>query len=263
MRPYQEQLQSGDPTAIEKYKEIQEKYGITDNSTEAIVQRLNELHDAKSRQIDTLHERAYSEMQKQVRQKIEQLPDTKITSSTFLFNSFTIATKVSDIQALAAIPEVVFIANNAKGMPAISLNYDQFTPKLISPINGSADCPINELTFSWEQFKETTQYKFMISTGPSFTSEVSEAIVTNTNYEYYGNLKHSATYFWRVMALEPVPSDWSATFTFQTQLAALPSEATANTTHWMALSLVGLIIIITIAIGCVIWFLVTKIHMNK
>ena len=38
-------------------------------------------------------------------------------------------------------------------------------------------------------------------------------------YEYEGTLDYGTNYFWRVMALEPAPSDWSATFVFQTARA--------------------------------------------
>ncbi|MCJ7654420.1 MAG: hypothetical protein MUO97_03820, partial [Dehalococcoidia bacterium] len=36
-----------------------------------------------------------------------------------------------------------------------------------------------------------------------------------------GQLEYGQSYFWRVMALEPVPSDWSATFSFQAEAAPL------------------------------------------
>lgn len=41
-------------------------------------------------------------------------------------------------------------------------------------------------------------------------------------YSYAGTLDYSTDYFWRVMAVEPMPGDWSATFCFQTEPAPAP-----------------------------------------
>ena len=49
------------------------------------------------------------------------------------------------------------------------------------------------------------------------TQVIKEAEVPTTAFEYDGTLDNSTNYFWRVMALEPAPSDWSATFSFQTE----------------------------------------------
>jgi hypothetical protein len=57
------------------------------------------------------------------------------------------------------------------------------------------------------------------------TQVVKEAEVTTTAYGYDGQLEYGQSYFWRVMALEPAPSDWSATFTFQTETPPPPPQA--------------------------------------
>ena len=54
------------------------------------------------------------------------------------------------------------------------------------------------------------------------TQVVKEADVTTTAYDYDGQLEYGQSYFWRVMALEPVTSDWSATFTFRTEASPPP-----------------------------------------
>jgi hypothetical protein len=74
----------------------------------------------------------------------------------------------------------------------------------------------------------TTKYRFVLAKDAAMTEVVKEAVVTTTAYEYGGELEYSQVYFWRVMALEPTPSDWSATFSFQTEAA--PSSPTASTT---------------------------------
>ncbi|HEX75600.1 MAG TPA: hypothetical protein G4O12_03345, partial [Dehalococcoidia bacterium] len=74
-------------------------------------------------------------------------------------------------------------------------------------------------SFSWSPFKETEKYKFVLAKDSQLTDVVAEAEVGTTAYEYDGTLDYSTNYFWRVMALEPAPSDWGATFSFQTEAA--------------------------------------------
>ena len=96
-------------------------------------------------------------------------------------------------------------------------------PTLLSPANGATGWSANETTFLWTPFKETTKYKFIMATDAAMIHLVKDAEVTTTSYEYNGKLDYNTIYFWRVMALEPAPSDWSATFIFKTETAPLPS----------------------------------------
>jgi hypothetical protein len=57
------------------------------------------------------------------------------------------------------------------------------------------------------------------------TQLVRDADLPTTAYEYDGALDFSTNYFWRVMSMEPAPSDWSATFSFVTE--PKPAEAAA------------------------------------
>jgi len=100
------------------------------------------------------------------------------------------------------------------GLPVTTPYYG---PQLLSPNNGCLGCPIAPASFSWSPFKETTKYKFVLAKNAAMTQIVTEAEVTTTAFEYDGTLDHSTNYFWRVMALEPAPSDWSVTFSFQTE----------------------------------------------
>ena len=84
------------------------------------------------------------------------------------------------------------------------------------------------------------------------TEVVKEAVVTTTAYNYDGELEYSQVYFWRVMALEPTPSDWSATFSFQTEAAPPPPalEPESNRTPlwvWPVIT-IGLALIIAIIV---------------
>ncbi len=256
MLPYEEQLQRGDPAAIERYKKLEEKYGINDTSTRAVVQRLNELHDAKSAQIEDLHEQAYSDMQQQAKQRIEQLPDTKITSSTFLLNNFGVATKAGNIQALAAIPDVVFISDNPAIEPAISPYLGLL---LLSPNNGSIGNAVKQVWFSWKPFEETTKYEITLAKDPGLTQIIKQNQTINITYEYDGTLGYNTNYFWQVKGIEP-PSDPSATFSFRTEVAPtpVPPEAAVQSTHWSPILTAGLVIALAAAIGIITWFLVAR-----
>jgi hypothetical protein len=84
---------------------------------------------------------------------------------------------------------------------------------------------VKPASFSWSPFKETTKYKFVLAKDPSMVQVIKEIVVNTTAYEYDGTLDYDTNYFWRVMALEVAPSDWSATFSFQTEAATPPPPA--------------------------------------
>ncbi len=111
-----------------------------------------------------------------------------------------------------------------------------YGPQLLSPNNGCLGHPIKPLSLSWSPFKETTKYKVILAKDAAMTQIIADADVTDTSFEYDGTLDYSTNYFWRVKALEPVPSDWSATFSFQTE-TALPH--TSSTYSNSAVGLVG------------------------
>jgi len=255
MYPFEQQLLAGDPDAIERYKEIEAKYGITDESTRAAVQRLTELHDAKVHQIAALEEQAYSDLHERVRKIIEQLPDTTVTSSNFALNSLGVQTIVHNIQILATVPEVIKIAYNSIGVPAISQYYGI---QLLSPTSGSRGWLINEISFSWSPYKETTKYKFVLAKDVSMTEAVKQAEVAATSYKYDGTLDYGTDYFWRVMALEPAPSDWSATFSFHTIASPPPSGTATRSFSWGFITILGVVIVSAGAVGLTVWFFAVR-----
>ncbi len=68
--------------------------------------------------------------------------------------------------------------------------------------------------FSWVGFPSTTSYEFLLSEDNAFDSPIVREKLQRTAYVYPGELQWGKTYFWRVRALEPHPSEWStASFT--------------------------------------------------
>jgi len=131
------------------------------------------------------------------------------------------------------------------GLPVVS---PYLGPQLLAPNNSCLGCPVRPVSFSWSPYKETTKYKFVLAKDSEMTQVVKEAEVTTTAYEYDGTLDYGTNYFWRVMSEEPTPSDWSATFSFQTETSP-PKPVTeppvAPTPIWVwVVIVVGFILLI-------------------
>jgi hypothetical protein len=137
------------------------------------------------------------------------------------------------------------------GLPVVS-TYLGLT--LLAPNNGCLGCPIKPVSFSWSPFKETTKYKFQLASDAGMTQLVKETeVVNSTAYEYDGALDYSTNYFWRVMSMEPAPSDWSATFSLQTE--AKPAEAAGAAPVaptpiwvWVVIAIGAILVIVTLVL---------------
>jgi len=141
---------------------------------------------------------------------------------------------------------------------------------LLAPNNGCVGCTIQPVSFSWSLFKETTKYRFALARDAEMTRIVKEAEVNTTGYEYTGTLDYDTNYFWRVMAMEPAPSDWSATFSFQTAAAPASEPGALSKTKLRDLSnspiadvYLWLYVIIAISIALLIAWLVVMIAISK
>jgi hypothetical protein len=136
------------------------------------------------------------------------------------------------------------------GTPASTTSYG-IQP--IYPDSGRNICPVKPVSFSWSPLTDTTSYKFVLATDAAMTQVIKEAIVNTTAYDYDGELEYGRVYFWRVMALEPAPSDWSATFSFQTEAAPQPAPETSAQEQqtplwaWIVIA-VGLILLCVIIV---------------
>ena len=135
------------------------------------------------------------------------------------------------------------------GLPATTPSYG---PQPIYPNNSSTGCPVKPVSFSWSPINDATKYKFVLAKDAAMTQVVKEVEVTTTAFEYDSTLDYSTSYFWRVMALEPVPSDWSATFSLQTGAPPPPPSAPApapKTPVWAwAVIAIGAILVIAIIV---------------
>jgi hypothetical protein len=135
------------------------------------------------------------------------------------------------------------------GVPASSQSYGL---QPVYPNNGCTNCPVKSTALTWSPLKDTTKYRFVLAKDAAMTQVIKEAEVTTTAYEYDGQLEYGQSYFWRVMALEPVPSDWSATFSFQTEAAPPPPAEPAPQPEtplwaWVAIA-TGLALLIAIIV---------------
>ncbi len=102
-------------------------------------------------------------------------------------------------------------------------------PQLLAPNNGAIGIPVQRVSFSWSPLDQTTKYRLMLAKDEGMTQVVVQAEVTSTTYEYSGKLDYNTNYFWRVGALEPRSSDWSSTFSFQTEVARPPTTPPTDT----------------------------------
>ena len=135
------------------------------------------------------------------------------------------------------------------------VNTPYYGVQLLSPNNGCLGCKVKPASFSWSPWKEATKYQFDLSKDSEFKQLVVTATTTTTGYEYNGTLDYGTNYFWRVKALEVngqnIPSDWSATFSFQTEPAPAPeapapAEPATPLWVWVIITIGAILVIVTL-----------------
>jgi hypothetical protein len=135
------------------------------------------------------------------------------------------------------------------------VNTPYYGVQLLAPNNGCIGCKVKPASFSWSPWKEATKYQFDLSKDSEFKQLVVTATTTTTGYEYSGTLDYSTNYFWRVKALEvngkAIPSDWSATFSFQTESAPAPpappaAEPGTPVWVWVIIAIGAILVIVTL-----------------
>jgi hypothetical protein len=127
---------------------------------------------------------------------------------------------------------------------------DYYGPKLLSPDNGYLGCPVNTTSFSWAPYNTTTKYRFVLAKDAAMTQVVVDDEADTSAYQYEGTLDYGTGYYWHVMALEPTPSDWSATFVFQTAFSpALPLPAKVTGTPlwvWVVMAVGSVLVLVVV-----------------
>jgi len=133
------------------------------------------------------------------------------------------------------------------GTPVTSTSYGI---QSIYPNNGQVGCPVKAASFSWSPMTDTTAYTFVLAKDAAMSQVIVQANTDTTAYTYQGQLEYGQAYYWRVMALEPVPGDWSATFSFQTEPSPQSfAPAPPQTPAWAwAIIVVGLILLIVVIV---------------
>jgi len=147
------------------------------------------------------------------------------------------------------------VARSYDVKPGFPVTTPYLGPQLLTPENGCRCSYDPPFCFSWTPYKGATKYKFELSEHADMSDPLISWNVTTTAYQYNGELKRDAGYFWRVMEIEPVPGDWSAVFTFSTSplpmLPFLPAKvASVPLWAWTVLAIGSIASIILIA--CII-----------
>ncbi len=113
--------------------------------------------------------------------------------------------------------------------PGFIVNSPYLGVQLLAPDNGCMGCRVKPASFSWSPWKEATKYTFQLAKDSEFKQIIRQGNTASTGYEYEGTLDYDTNYFWRVKAIEinglPIPSDWSATFSFRTESSPPPEKA--------------------------------------
>jgi len=139
--------------------------------------------------------------------------------------------------------------------PGFIVNTPYYGVQLLAPDNGCISCRVRPASFSWSPWKEATRYEFVLSKDSEFKQILKQASTSATGYEYDGTLDYDTNYFWRVRAVEvngqPIPSDWSAAFSFRTESAQdfpapPPGDAEIPLWVWGVIGLGTLLVIVTL-----------------
>jgi hypothetical protein len=86
----------------------------------------------------------------------------------------------------------------------------------LNPAENCAECEVSPLFFSWTGYPGIARYRFMLARDPGFKDIVTDDFSTSTAYSFIGKLEHATAYYWQVVAMEPIPGEVSAVFTFRT-----------------------------------------------
>lgn len=141
--------------------------------------------------------------------------------------------------------------------PGFATRTDSVSVHAFMPANGCAACPVTPVSFSWSGYQDATMYRFLLAKDANLQDIVAEALTQTTSYALAQSLDYDTSYFWQVMAVEPIPSDPSSVFTFHTESALQLDEShrlllSSGPPAWaMLIMVVGILLIITMVISIV------------
>jgi hypothetical protein len=139
--------------------------------------------------------------------------------------------------------------------PGYAVRSDYQGIMALAPVNGCYGCPVKPVSFSWTGYPGTTKYRFLLARDSQLQNIVVEAVTSTTSYELAGALEYGTSYFWQVMAVEPIPSDKSATFTFYTEPAPPVKQQAPAPTGMPPAWAWAVIIVGVLLTGLVVFFL--------
>lgn len=142
--------------------------------------------------------------------------------------------------------------------PGYAVSTGYYGLQALTPSNGCAECPVSPVSFSWSGYPNTTKYRFILGRDSQLQNVVVEDFTTTTSYELKGTLEHDTSYFWQVSAVEPVPSDTSAVFTFHTTSAPAPVMPQSDTSMSSMPAWAMGVVIIGVALVAVVIFMLIR-----
>lgn len=133
--------------------------------------------------------------------------------------------------------------------PGYAVRADSYGMQALTPVNGSTGWPVSPASFSWSGYPDISKYRFILAQDPQLQNIVVEEFTSTTSYGLKGSLDYETAYYWQVTAVEPVPSDPSAVFIFQTTEApevvvfASGSDASSIPPWALAVIIAGILLI--------------------
>jgi len=132
--------------------------------------------------------------------------------------------------------------------PGFTTRTDYASVHAFTPANGCAACPVKPVSFSWSGYQGTSKYRFLLARDSQLQNVVVDGLTSTTSYALSEALEYDTSYYWQVMAVEPIPSDPSSVFTFHTESAPLTdktSSSQSNPPLWaIVVMVVGAVLII-------------------
>ncbi len=212
-------------------------------------------------EIDSFLNQKYGKIQEQAIENIRNLPGTTILYSDLWNNSFCVQTRVDNIRKIASVPNPNIVKINFCG-PYLGMP-DSSPVKRLYPCNGTVGVGIQP-TFSWIPLKDITRYKLVLTSDPLMNQIIVEVQMPTAKYVYDDILEYGTNYWWKVMALEPAPSEWSSIWSFQTEAVPPPPPEVQNQpTSWpLALTLI-VVLALAVSAGLVTFYVVRQMKLKK